>query len=169
MLTTNDETLAQSARALRNHGVGEHKSGASTGTPFLPDIERLGFNYRSTDLQAAIGLVQLAKLDGFIAERDRWAQWYARELADIDWLRMPDVPPGYRHAWQAFVTVVENQAPLSRDRVMARLQERGVATRPGTHMVPELKLYRELGFEPGRYPVAARLGAQSLAYRSTTA
>ena len=156
MLTTNDEPLARTARVLRNHGMRQ-------GNAILPDVERLGFNYRLTDVQAAIGLVQLGKLDDFITERDRWARWYSAALADIGWLRMPAAPAGYRHAWQAFVTVVEEEAPLSRDGIIARLQERGVASRPGTHCVPELTLYRELGVEPEAYPVASRLGARSLA------
>ncbi|MGQ0704268.1 MAG: DegT/DnrJ/EryC1/StrS family aminotransferase [Gemmatimonadales bacterium] len=164
MLTTDDESIARSVRVMRNHGLSELDQGTPPLHPYLADVERLGFNYRLTDLQAAIGIVQLAKLDGFISERARWAQWYASELADIDWLRMPAAPPDYRHAWQAFVTVVDEHAPLSRDRLMTRLQEKGVATRPGTHLVPELTLYRErIGFEPERYPVATRLGAQALA------
>jgi len=163
MLTTNDEALDRTARVLRNHGMTLPEEGAPSRSRFLPDVARLGFNYRLTDVQAAIGLVQLGKLDRFIAERDQWARWYSAALADIGWLRMPVVPPGYRHAWQAFVTVVEEGAPISRDGLIARLQERGVASRPGTHFIPELTLYRELGFKPERYPVAGALGARSLA------
>jgi len=165
MLLTGDATIARRVRELRNHGLRE----ADPGSPPPPssrlaEIEVLGFNYRLTDLQAAIGLVQLAKLDRFVAERAHWARWFANELADIAWLRMPEVPEHYDHAWQSFVTVVTEEAPLSRDDLMARLQERGIATRPGTHAVPELAYYRErFGFTPGQFPVAARLLTRSMA------
>ena len=164
MLTTEDEALARRTRSLRNHGLSEPDPDAAARPPHvLAGVELLGFNYRLTDTQAAIGLVQLAKLDHFIAERDRWARWYALELADLAWLRLPDVPRGYDHAWQAFVTLV-SEAPLSRNELMARLARKGIATRPGTHAVPELGLYRErFGFEPGQFPVASRLLRQSMA------
>ena len=108
----------------------------------MPDFDELGFNYRMTDVQAAIGLVQLGKLDRFIDERDRWARTYREELADIPWLRHPERPNHGRHAWQAYVTDVDPAAaPLPRNEIMARLHARGVATRPGTHAVHTLGYY----------------------------
>jgi dTDP-4-amino-4,6-dideoxygalactose transaminase len=108
--------------------------------------------------------VQLGKLDRFIEERDRGAAWYAEALADLSWLRVPQVPRGYEHAWQAYVTVVDEDAPLPRNEIMQRLHDRGVATRPGTHAVTELGVYRRLlGLEPGSFPVAARLERQTMA------
>ena len=60
-----------------------------------------------TDLQGAVGLAQLAKLDRFLAERDRGAARYAEELADLGWLHLPRVPEGDRHGWQAYVCRVD--------------------------------------------------------------
>ena len=163
MLTTADATLARRARSLRNHGAEEPEPGAAFPDGLAP-VERLGFNYRMTDLQAAIGLVQLAKLDGYVAERDRWARWYRQELAGIEWIGLPQVPEGFGHAWQAFVIQVREPAPASRNQLMARLEQQGIATRAGTHAVPELGLYRErFGFRPGQFPVASRLLLQTLA------
>jgi dTDP-4-amino-4,6-dideoxygalactose transaminase len=165
MLTTADAALARRLRSLRNHGIEEAEPGAPplpAGT--LADVILPGFNYRMTDLQAALGLAQLGRLDGFIAERDRWARWYATELDGLGWLSPPAVPEGFVHAWQAYVTCVGADAPLSRDALMAALARRGVATRPGTHAVPELRWYRErFGLRSGQFPVAARLARQSLA------
>ena len=164
MVTTDDAQLAARMRSLRNHGaVMPLPAGAGPAT--MPDIDSLGFNYRMTDLQAAIGLVQLEKLDGFIDERARWARWYMDQLADIEWLTTPTVSNGYRHAWQAFVTVVdEHRAPVNRDDFMERLASRGIATRPGTHSLSELSYYREkVGIDWTRYPVATRLHKQSMA------
>ena len=131
----------------------------------MPDIDRLGYNFRMSDIQAAIGIVQLAKLDRFIDERDVWARWYAKHLADIPWLRCPVVPEGFRHAWQAYVVVVDaDSAPCSRNEMMSHLEARGIATRPGTHAITELGYYRETrGLPAGCCPVASMLDAQSIA------
>lgn len=164
MVTTDDSRLVERMRSLRNHGAVTPTS-ASVGPATMPDIASLGFNYRMTDLQAALGLVQLEKLDGFIDERARWAHWYMDQLADIEWLATPTVSEGCRHAWQAFVTVVDEiAAPVNRDDFMMRLASRGIATRPGTHALSELSYYREnLGIDPARYPVATHLHHQSMA------
>jgi dTDP-4-amino-4,6-dideoxygalactose transaminase len=167
MLTTDDDDLAERAEVLRNHGASVSEEMRHAGpTPYLlPDFEELGFNYRMSDLQGAVGVVQLARLDALLAERRRWADWYTSTLADLEWLRTPVVPPGWDHSWQSYVCVVDEQvAPAPRDRLMERLQELGVATRPGTHTVTELGYYRRVvGVEPGSCPVAAQLEATTMA------
>jgi dTDP-4-amino-4,6-dideoxygalactose transaminase len=161
MITTNDGTFAEAARTLRNHGASVSEEERHLGPkPFLlPSFDEVGFNYRMTDLQAAVGLVQLAKLDAIIRERQLWAKWYADELAVIDWLRAPVVPDGLGHAWQAFVAVVGDDAPASRDEIMAMLQAQGVSTRPGTHAVSDLGAYRDWN---GRCPVASYLQQRTI-------
>ena len=166
MLVTADADLAGRAEQLRNHGAAVPEEVRHHGpAPFLlPDFDELGFNYRMTDLQAAIGLVQLSKLDAFVDERAQWAKWYSDELASLGWLRLPEEPEGGRHAWQAYVTVVDEDAPIARNDLMARLHELGVATRPGTHSVPSTGYYRRrLDVETDSYPVATRLQEQSMA------
>jgi len=146
MVVTNDAALARRADVLRNHGASISEEQRHNGPqPYLlAAFDELGFNYRMTDVQAAIGLVQLGKLDRFIAERDRWARFYREELAGIDWLYHPNAPNNGRHAWQAYVTYVEPaRAPSARNDIMAELHRRGVATRPGTHAVHALGYYRE--------------------------
>ncbi len=146
MVTTNDADLARRADVMRNHGasISEEQRHHGPQPYLLASFDELGFNYRMTDMQAAIGLVQLEKLDAFIAERDRWARFYRQELGDLDWLAHPVAPNDGRHAWQAYVTYVDPQrAPLPRNEVMARLHAMGVATRPGTHAVHMLGYYRE--------------------------
>ena len=104
MLTVKDAALAARAEVLRNHGasISEEQRHLGPQPYLLPDFDELGFNYRMTDVQAAIGLVQLGKLDRFIDERDRWPRTYREELADIPWLRPPERPNDGRHAWQAY-------------------------------------------------------------------
>ncbi|HEY3044872.1 MAG TPA: DegT/DnrJ/EryC1/StrS family aminotransferase [Vicinamibacterales bacterium] len=167
MLTTNDSAFADLADRLRNHGasVSEEQRHIGSRPYLLPEFNLLGFNYRMTDLQGAVGLVQLRKLDRFVAERQRWAEYYGEQLADIPWLRMPQFPHDGTHAWQSFVTYVDPAvAPLARNTLMERLQERGIATRPGTHAVHMLGYYRErYGVAAADYPAARDCDAHTMA------
>ena len=128
MVTTADEALARKVASLRNHGG--------------PDYDLLGYNFRMTDIQAAIGLVQLGKLDAFIDERNRWAQYYGRELAGVKGLHTPTAPKSSRHGWQSYVCLVDGR----RDDLMRELDGKGISTRYGTQAVHTLPYYRK------RYP-----------------
>jgi len=158
MITTNQEEIAARINALRNHGasISEEKRHEGLQPYTLPDFNMLGFNYRMTDLQGAVGIVQLSKLDRFIEERQDWANYYNQELAGIPWLHTPAVPKEYRHGWQAYVCYIEeSKAPMSRNDIMKRLYARGIQTRPGTHAVHMLGLYREkFGIRQDDFPVA---------------
>jgi perosamine synthetase len=167
MVTTNDAQLARRIDQMRNHGasVPEEQRHGGPRPYLLPEFELLGYNYRMTDLQGAVGRVQLRKLDGFIDERARWAAWYRNALGGLDWLRLPDEPADMRHGWQAFVTYVDPQrAPAARNDLMQRLEQQGVATRPGTHAVHMLAYYRErFGLEAGDFPGARDCANQTMA------
>lgn len=167
MVTTNDESLHERMNQMRNHGatVSEEQRHHGPKPYILPDFNLLGFNYRMTDLQGAIGLVQLAKLDSFIDERARWANWYREQLADIEWLQLPKEPENGRHGWQSFVTYVEpDKAPMPRNKIMESLQEQGISTRPGTHAVHMLNIYREqFKIKADDFPVARDCDANTMA------
>jgi len=146
MVTTRNAELAARMDKLRNHGaeISEEQRHKGPRPYLLPEFNLLGFNYRMTDLQGAVGLIQLGKLDRFIAERQRWAEYYRDQLAGIPWLQMPVFPNDGNHAWQAFVTYVDpEQAPLPRNAIMERLQAAGISTRPGTHAVHMLGYYSD--------------------------
>ena len=133
MCITNNEELFEKLRQLRNHG--------STMKPQdnnLPEFNVLGYNYRMTDIQAAIGIVQLSKLSKFISERQKWAKFYQQEL-QLPWLKTPKIPTGTSTSWQSFVCMVEGD----RNKIMNYLQEKGISTRPGTHAVHMLSYYRK--------------------------
>ena len=167
VLTTADAALATRADLYRNHGASISEEVRHRGAkPYeLPDFTVFGFNYRMTDIQAAIAFVQLGKLDRFIAERAALAEIYDRLLGRLPWLAAPRRPEGYGHAWQAYVTQVdEATAPISRNDLLAGLQQAGIAGRPGTHSVVGLDVYRRLrGTRPEDFPVATRLEAQTMA------
>lgn len=152
MITTAEPELATRLRILRNHGLGEVES---TAPHDMPPVETLGYNYRLTDIQAAIGLVQLAKLDRYVAERAQWATYYGEHLGRINWLRVPVAPKDGVHAWQSYVVQLDRTAPLSRNEFSIRLAAAGIATRPGTQAVPGLGYYRKtFGMRPEDFPRA---------------
>src|SRR6185369_748483 len=131
MLTTNRGDLAGIAEQLRNHGaaISEEQRHHGPRPYLLPEFNLLGFNYRMTDLQGAVGLTQLRKLDRFVGERQQWAEYYRKALAEVPWLRMPRFADEGSHAWQAFVTYVDPaSAPLPRNEIMDRLHAQGIAT-----------------------------------------
>lgn len=167
MVTTNDDELAETMDMMRNHGASLSEEARHHGPrPYiLPDFNLLGFNYRMTDLQGAIGLAQIEKLNRFIEERAKWAAWYSEQLADIDWLRCPKEPENGRHSWQAFVTYVDpDKAPKPRNEIMEDLKEKGVATRPGTHAVHMLNYYQEMyNLAPDDFPGARDCHNQTMA------
>ena len=167
MVVTNDAALAERIDALRNHGasVSEQQRHHGPRPYLLPEFDLVGYNYRMTDLQGAVGLVQLGKLDRFIAERRRWAEFYDRRLAEVPWLRTPFVPEACGPAWQSYVcTVDEPHAPMPRNQIMELLQAAGVSTRPGTHAVHMLGYYRQrFGLEADDFPVARDCDRCSLA------
>lgn len=167
MLTTVDDRLAERAQMMRNHGasISEEQRHRGPQPYILPAFDELGFNYRMTDLQAAVGEVQLTKLNRFIDERNAAAAYYREALSDLDWLSHPRPPGNDRHAWQAYVTRVDPvRAPLSRNELMARLHAEGVATRPGTHAVHTLGYYvARYGFAPDDFPGAMASQANTMA------
>lgn len=145
MLTTISEELADRAEILRNHGatVSEEVRHHGPQPYLLPAFDEVGFNFRMTDMQGAVGLVQMSRLDTLLSERSKRAAWYREELSDVGWLRQPSEPVGYKHAWQSYVTLVDEEAsPAPRNELMGRLHSAGVSTRPGTHAVSALGAYR---------------------------
>jgi perosamine synthetase len=166
MITTNNDHLADVMSMLRNHGasISEEQRHHGPRPYILPEFNMLGYNYRMTDLQGAVGVVQIKKLDTFIDEREKWAAWYSEQLADIAWLRTPKVGADYKHGWQSFVTFVdESNAPFSRNEIMEKLQEHGISTRPGTHAVHMLNYYADkYGIQPSDYPGALAANEYSM-------
>ena len=158
MITTNDDKLAEIMGMLRNHGasISEEQRHHGTKPYMLPDFNALGYNYRMTDLQGAVGVVQIKKLDQFINEREKWANFYTKELDSIPWLRTPKHGADYKHGWQSFVTFVDvSKSPASRNEIMELLQQQGISTRPGTHAIHMLNFYKEkFNIQPSDYPGA---------------
>ncbi len=158
MLTTNDDTLAERINMLRNHGasISEEQRHKGPKPYILPEFDMVGYNYRMTDIQGAIGVVQLKKLDTFIDERQKWADYYTEKLSAVPWLKTPYIPETYKHGWQSYVSYVdETKSPIKRNDLMEHLQQKGISTRPGTHAVHMLGFYaKKFNIKPSDYPGA---------------
>ncbi len=158
MITTNNDAFAEQVNMLRNHGasVSEEQRHKGPKPYILPEFNMVGYNYRMTDIQAAIGVVQLKKLDTLIDERQKWAEFYTKKLSTIPWLTTPSIPNGYKHGWQSYVLYIdEAKAPMKRNDLMEYLQQKGISTRPGTHAVHTLGYYsRTFNIKPADFPNA---------------
>jgi len=179
MLTTNDGNLAERLRALRTHGatisdLARHKKSGF----LLPEFNMLGYNYRMTDLQGAIGIEQMKKLDWMIENRIRLSQRYDEMLGNFDWLKVPYVPhnrfdftsslkskqTNCKHTYQSYVTLVAEDSPLSRNDIMQKLEDAGISTRQGTHAVHTLGYYKQkYGFQESDLPNSLKADRQSMA------
>ncbi len=167
MVTTNDDELAEKLRILRNHGadISEEQRHHGPRPYLLPEFNLLGFNYRMTDLQGALGVVQLGKLESFVSDRMEWASFYNSVIEDIPWITAPEVPGDYTHAWQAYVTMVDaEKAPYDRNTIMDKLLSEGISTRPGTHAIHMLNYYSDtFGYNASDFPNSRIANDQSMA------
>jgi perosamine synthetase len=154
MIVPRDAAEAASLRSERNQGRAPDMGWL--------DHDRLGFNYRLSDLAAALGVAQVEKLDSLLERRTTLARLYEEGLAGIEGLRTPSAGRGEeRRSW--FVYVVRLPAGADRDATIAALAERGIASKaylPCIHLFPHL---RELGYREGQFPVAEAASADSLA------
>lgn len=144
-VTTNDAELAERLRRFRSHGVMRDPAGPA----WIYDVVELGYNYRLTDLQAALGRSQLTKLDRFIDARNAQAATYADRLAGLDIELAPEPRGSGRHGRHLYPIRVGG-----RDRVAADLRDRGIGVQ--LHYVPVHlhSLYRADGWKRGDFPLA---------------
>jgi CDP-6-deoxy-D-xylo-4-hexulose-3-dehydrase len=136
MLVTNDDELAELARALRTFGwIRDLQNGEELARRHS-DIDprflfvNIGYNFKPTELQAAFGIHQLPRLDEFIAARRANAAFWGREIGRLDGLRVQHERPGTTHVWFGYPLTVEPGARFSRAEIMAFLESKGLETRP---------------------------------------
>jgi dTDP-4-amino-4,6-dideoxygalactose transaminase len=132
MLTTDDDAVAARGRRLREHGMSVSAAERhASGRPLMEQYLEVGFNYRMTDIQAAVGLVQLAKLDLMISRRRKLAARYQRLLGSVDGVRTVRDPDHGTSNFQSFWVELAPPFPLGRDELLQRLFDGGVSARPG--------------------------------------
>jgi dTDP-4-amino-4,6-dideoxygalactose transaminase len=161
MLVTPDAEVAARLRRLREHGMDVSAADRhASGQPVIEHYVEVGFNYRMTDIQAAVGLVQLAKLPQLVARRRELAGRYTELLADIGGLTMIGDPEYGTTNFQSFWVLLPGDFPVSRDDLMRRLAEAGVSARRGIMAAHTEPAYADTSHEP--LPVTERLSADSL-------
>ncbi|MGO4367027.1 UDP-4-amino-4,6-dideoxy-N-acetyl-beta-L-altrosamine transaminase [Pseudomonas sp. PAB10] len=164
MVLTNRPELAEHLRRLRSHGI--------TGDPAQMDVPdhglwyyqqlELGFNYRMTDLHAALGLSQMARLDSFVAKRRQLAARYDRLLADLP-LVLPVAQAGTQSAWHLYVVRLRlDEISVTQREVFDTLRAAGIGV--NLHYIPVhlQPYYRKLGFEDGDFPEAERYFSEAV-------
>lgn len=157
-LTTNDDGLAQRMRTLRNHGAnGVPPASEEPHGPWtMARFDSLGFNLRLSDIQAAVGVAQMAKLDRLVADRRISARRYIDMLLGIDDLVLPRAGDIEGHTFQSFVVRIAQGGRARRNAVMSALTAAKIQTRPGTHAVHRLGYYRsKYGLAPEMFANAA--------------
>jgi perosamine synthetase len=164
MITTNRADFDEAMRSLRDHGasrsdLARHKG---KGSFLLADFDRLGYNYRMTDIQGALGCVQMERAEWILSQRRAFAARYDELLSAVKWLKTPIVPESYVHGYQAYVCLFQPEQPTlssverlheRRNELMMRLEESGIATRQGTHAAALQTYYADkYDIRPEQFP-----------------
>ncbi len=146
MVLTNDAALAERVRRLRQHGMRHGDRARHDANRHLAEeYVELGYNYRLTDVQAALGLAQLDRLEDLVAERRRLAQRYHSALAGNGWLRLYTEPEACESNYQSYAVCLDPAAPCSRNELLAALAAAGIGARPAPtaiHMLPPYAAWR---------------------------
>jgi dTDP-4-amino-4,6-dideoxygalactose transaminase len=153
MITTDDEQLADRIRLLRSHG------GVRTEGRFV--FEEAGFNYRLSDILAAVGVAQFRKLDHIVSTKRALADRYRALLTEVDGVTAPVEPPWAHHVYQSYVVTLDGN--IDRDAVIAHLRDLGIETTLGTYALHrEPYFVRTLGHTEGDLPRSAQAYHRSL-------
>ncbi|MBI4670247.1 MAG: DegT/DnrJ/EryC1/StrS family aminotransferase [Chloroflexi bacterium] len=140
MVTTNDENIARQVEMLRSHGANVSDFARHTaGKVVIEEYPVLGYNYRLTDIQGAVGVEQMKKLDWILQRRLEIGERYNQAFADLDFIETPYEPAFAKHTYQSYCVRIAHNAPKTRDEIMAAMQDAGIATRRGVmaaHLEP---------------------------------
>jgi len=155
MVTTNKKHLYEKMKLLRDHAMSEKRRYWHT---------MVGYNYRMTNIQAAIGVAQMEQIDKFIRIKRRNAKLYNAILKNVKGLTLPVEAKDCKHVYWMYSILIEKEFGISRDKVIARLKEEGIDTRPFFYPMHTLPMYRD----DGPFPVSDTLSRKGLNLPSAT-
>ena len=170
MIVTDDAQLAGVCRSMANQGRGLPRGIAKDGN--IPRGEgagwlthvRLGYNYRLDEMSAALGLVQLSRIEEIVAARAQVADWYKAALAEVDGVEAPYVATNVRMSWFVYVVrLSEAFTQEDRDRILQGLQKRGIGCRNYFAPIHLQPFYRELGYRRGTFPITEHVAERTIA------
>ena len=149
MIAVQDPAVAAQLRFLRQHAMDVSDLARHSATDVvIESYPERGWNYRMTDMQAALGLCQMDALDEILERRTRLAARYTEALAEMPALHAPYDPPHSERTWQSYSVRVDARSPISRTDLMRRLLADGIATRRGVMAIHQEASYaREGGFD----------------------
>ncbi len=156
MITTDSEKYAERLRRFRNHGITtEAKQREEQGSWFYEMVD-LGYNYRMTDFQCALGIRQLEKIDMFIERRGSIADRYNTELSDVAEIEIPVVGSDIKHAWHLYIILLNLvESVANKEKIFRRLREANIGV--NVHYIP-IHLHpfykKKYGFLLGDYPIS---------------
>jgi perosamine synthetase len=165
MIVTDDQRLADACRSMRNQGraAGDRSGPGTKGTTL--DVERLGWNYRMSEIHAALGVSQLGRLDWIMEQRALVASYYTHALADVSDLIIPSVEPNVSMSW--FVYVPRLTSPYTRadrDEIIEGLRRHDIGAASYFPAIPQFAHFRDkYGFKPGQFPMAESLSQRTIA------
>jgi perosamine synthetase len=160
MAVTDSEDKAAHMRRFRNHGIdSDHRSREAKGAHAY-DMAELGYNYRLPDVQCALGLAQLARLDGWVAKRQQVAGWYDAALAGMAEVLPLTTHRDRTHAHHLYVVALDEH--IDRDKVFARLRGEGIGANVHYAPVHMHSYYRKRGYKTGIAPVAEAMSKRIL-------
>jgi perosamine synthetase len=161
MITTSREDFYERLKLLRQHGMAVNDRVRHESTKvIITDHLELGYNYRMTDIQAAVGIKQLEKLDWIVEERRKIAMQYHEAFKDIEFFRLPIEQEGYFSNYQSYSIYLKENTPILRDELMQKLLDMGIATRSGVMTSHRETAYK--GYSTEKLPISEDLCDKSI-------
>lgn len=157
-VTTEDEALHTKLRLLRNHGID--KTPSERGSGYAYDMKMLGRNYRITDIQCALGVSQLKRMDALLKRREEIAELYTKELGEVRQITLPFVKQEVRHSYHLYPILVDRK--IKRDMFFNLMRENGIGV--NVHYIPAYRFayYQQFRINPKDYPVTEDVSSREI-------
>ncbi len=156
VIVTDDEEIAALCRSMRNQGRSEQGQWLQH--------ERLGYNYRLSDINCALGVAQMQRIDELLNKRDKVAEMYNQRLKDVQALRLLTSAPGAKRSWFVYVVILEDGYSQSdRDNILQKLQAKGIGCSDYFSPIHLQPFYISMGYKQGDFPAVEKIAQRTIA------